>query len=498
MPTSTVALFLTFYYKTHIIPIKKASDKMSSKQITVQDILNVTGGELVFSPKPPETIICENVSRDTRTVKKGDTYIGIKGANFNGNEFWHQAVDVEASIVIVEGIDFTGIEKSRFKDTAIVLVQDTIKALGQIAKYKRSLYNIPVIAITGSVGKTSTKDIIANVVSQKYKTLKTEGNLNNHIGLPITLLNLKDHEAVVVEMGMNHFGEISYLTNIANPTLSVITNIGTSHIGNLGSRENILKAKLEILEGMENKKLILNNDNDLLHKFFIEENKNISGNPEIKFTTFGIENLSDVTAENIELHENSSTITIENQQITVPVGGIHFVYNALCAAAVASSLGITAEQLKHGIESFELTQKRMEIIELKNGAKLINDSYNASYESMQASLKYLSALKSERKIAVLGDMLELGDFSKELHQNVGNDVVKNQIDLLVCIGKEASNIANGAVQAGMNKKLVIHFNTNQEALEYLKNTIQSGDTILLKASNGMKLFELAEQLKNNI
>lgn len=509
---------------------------MSSKQVTVQDILNVTEGKLIFSPKPPETIICENVSRDTRIVKPGDTYIGIKGANFNGNELWQQAVDAGASIVIVENIDFSTTDKSSFKESVIILVDDTIKALGEIAKFKRSLYNIPVIAITGSVGKTSTKDIIANVVSQKYKTLKTEGNLNNHIGLPITLLNLKDHEAAVIEMGMNHLGEISYLTNIAKPTLAVITNVGTSHIGNLGSRENILKAKLEILEGMENKKLILNNDNDLLHKFYKEattinpstsaehQQDKTSTEQNIEFTTFGIENPSDITATNIALNENSSTFTLntsltpehenpskttsnenslastsnETQQITVPVGGIHFVYNALCAAAVAKHLNISPEQLKKGIESFELTQKRMEITELKNGAKLINDSYNASYESMQASLKYLSALKSERKIAVLGDMLELGDFSKELHQNVGKEATKNKIDLLICIGKEATHIAEGATCSGMSKEKILHFSTNDEALEYLKNTIQSGDTILLKASNGMKLFELAEQLKKSL
>ena len=239
--------------------------------------------------------------------------------------------------------------------------------MGQIATYKRSLYDIPVVAVTGSVGKTSTKDIIANVVSQKYKTLKTEGNFNNHLGVPLTLLKLKDHEAAVIEMGMNHEGELRYLTNIAKPTVSVVTNIGTSHIGNLGSRENILKAKMEILEGMEKKKLVINNDNDLLHKYY-DNNKS-----KIEIKTFGIKNKSDLMATNIILNSNNSEFKYKNKTIKVPVGGEHFVYNALCATAVGETLDIDLEKIKHGIESFELTQKRMEISTLSTGTQIINE-----------------------------------------------------------------------------------------------------------------------------
>ena len=239
------------------------------KNITIEDIIKVTGGKLLTQGKK---YILKDVTTDTRTIKESDTFIGIKGEKFNGNELWEKAIEWGAKIVIIEGIEIAEETIKKYNDIAIILVEDTIKALGQIAEYKRSLYNIPVIAITGSVGKTSTKDIVANVVSQKYKRLKTEGNFNNHLGVPLTLLRLKDHEAAVVEMGMNHEGEIRYLTNIVKPTISVITNIGTSHIGYLGSRENILKAKMEIVEGMEKKKLIINNDNDLLHKFN-EENK---------------------------------------------------------------------------------------------------------------------------------------------------------------------------------------------------------------------------------
>ena len=326
-----------------------------------------------------EELEVENFSKDTRTIQKGDIYIGIKGEKFDGSNFWNQALDAGATAVIISNIQISKEEKEKYKDKTIIQVEDTFEALYEIAKYKRSLYNIPVIAVTGSVGKTSTKDIIASVVSQKYKTLKTEGNNNNNIGLPLTILKLKDHEALVVEMGMNHFGEISLLTNIAKPTLAVITNIGTSHIGNLGSRENILKAKLEILEGMKIPRVIINNDNDLLHKWY-EENKE-----KIEIHTYGINNSSDVIAEKIELGEEKSKFVVktssEKVNIDVPVGGEHFVYNALCGFMVGKVLGLTAKEIQNGISKFELTKKRMDIRVLKNGATLINDSYNASYES---------------------------------------------------------------------------------------------------------------------
>ncbi len=273
-------------------------------------------------------------------------------------------------------------ELEKYKNKQIIRVKDTLEALYVIARLKRSFYKIPVIAITGSVGKTSTKDIIANVVSQKYKTLKTMGNNNNNIGLPFTILKLQDEEAMVLEMGMNHFGEISLLTSIAKPDICVITNIGTSHIGNLGSRENILKAKLEILEGNKNPTVIINNDNDLLHQWY-EENKN-----EKNIITYGIQNLSDNKASNIKLENDKSQFTCLTKdgkiKITVPVGGEHFVLNALCALTVAKTLKIENEKIIKGIETFELTKKRMDIVELDNKVKVINDAYNASLESMRS------------------------------------------------------------------------------------------------------------------
>lgn len=453
----------------------------------VKEILKVTKGKMLFGNEELEV---ENFSKDTRTIQKGDIYIGIKGEKFDGSNFLNQALDAGATAVIISNIQISKEEKEKYKDKTIIQVEDTFEALYEIAKYKRSLYNIPVIAVTGSVGKTSTKDIIASVVSQKYKTLKTEGNNNNNIGLPLTILKLKDHEALVVEMGMNHFGEISLLTNIAKPTLAVITNIGTSHIGNLGSRENILKAKLEILEGMKIPRVIINNDNDLLHKWY-EENKE-----KIEIHTYGINNSSDVIAEKIELGEEKSKFVVktssEKVNIGVPVGGEHFVYNALCGFIVGKVLGLTAKEIQNGISKFELTKKRMDIRVLKNGATLINDSYNASYESMKASLKYLSSRTDLRKIAVLGDMLELGDFSKELHEKVGEEVANDNIDVLICRGEFAKNIIS---KANKNKKTqCILLQNNEEILSKLQEILKEGDGVLIKASNGMKFYEICQKL----
>ena len=453
----------------------------------IKEILNVTRGKMLFGNEELEV---ENFSKDTRTIQKGDIYIGIKGEKFDGSNFWNQALDAVATAVIISNIQISKEEKEKYKDKTIIQVEDTLEALYEIAKYKRSLYNIPVIAVTGSVGKTSTKDIIASVVSQKYKTLKTEGNNNNNIGLPLTILKLKDHEALVVEMGMNHFGEISLLTNIAKPTLAVITNIGTSHIGNLGSRENILKAKLEILEGMKIPRVIINNDNDLLHKWY-EENKE-----KIEIHTYGINNSSDIIAEKIELGEEKSKFVAktssEKVNIDVPVGGEHFVYNALCGFMVGKILGLSSKEIQNGILKFELTKKRMDIRVLKNGATLINDSYNASYESMKASLKYLSSRTDFRKIAVLGDMLELGDFSKELHEKVGEEVANDNIDVLICRGEFAKNIIS---KANENKKTqCILLQNNEEILSKLQEILKEGDVVLIKASNGMKFYEICQKL----
>ena len=457
------------------------------KDLSIKNILDVTKGKLLVGN---EEYICTNYSKDTRTIKEGDCYIGIKGENFDGNLFWEKALENGASTVIVQNVEIEDEKLKKWADKNVIKVEDTLEALYNIARYKRSLYDIPVIAITGSVGKTSTKDIVANVVSKKYKTLKTEGNNNNNIGLPFTMLRMQDEEAAVLEMGMNHFGEISLLSSIANPTICIITNIGTSHIGNLGSRENILKAKLEILEGSKKEAVIINNDNDLLHKWQKENKENYN------IKTYGIKEKSDIMAKEIKLEENKSTFTCKinnvEEKINVPVGGEHFVLNALCAITVGEVLKIEEDKIKKGIESFELTKKRMDIAELKNGIKVINDAYNASLESMTAALKVLSEFK-ERKIAVLGDMFELGDFSEELHKKVGKQVVKNNIDILIACGKNAKNIADVAKES-MNKENVYYVRKTKEIKPLLEKIVKNNDVILFKASNGMRFYKIAEEV----
>lgn len=467
---------------------------MSDKIIKVKDIVKICNGVLVFGD---DEIVCQNFSKDTRTINENDVYVGIKGENFDGNSLYVQAFENGAKVCIVQEVEVNDTVKQKYNDRCLIIVDDTIIALQKIASYKRDLYDIPVIAITGSVGKTSTKDIISSVVSTSYNVLKTQGNLNNHIGVPMTILGLKDHNALVVEMGMNNLGEISVLSKIAKPNIAVITNVGTSHIGNLGSRENILKAKLEILDGLKDDGiLIINNDNDLLHKWSTE----LKDRTDFKICTYGIENVSDVVAEDIVLNENSSSFNVkfkENnilEKINVPIGGVHFVYNTLCAIMVGKVLNIPMEKISKGIQKFELSKNRMELINLPNNIVVINDCYNANYDSMKAGIEYLAKTKAQRKIAVLGDMLELGEFSEKLHIEVGKEVLKNKIDILITVGKMAENIAN--IVKTVNSNVYVCKN-NSEAVEKIKSIMSENDIILIKASNGMRFKDIVNELKNN-
>lgn len=456
-------------------------------KITVQDILNVTNGTLIYGNKDE---ICENFSKNTKEIHNGDIYVGFKGEKFDGGKFYEDAIEQGAKGCIINKIE--GMEIKRFDDKFVIQVDDTVEAIGEIAKFKREKYNIPVIAITGSVGKTSTKDIIYSVVSQKYKTLKTQGNMNNHIGMPMTILGLKNHEALVVEMGMNHFGELSKLTAIAKPTIAVITNVGTAHIGNLGSRENILKAKLEILEGLQKDGYaVINNDNDLLHEWGTENKK-------YKIITYGINNNSTYVAKNIEYNDNKSTYVLKTEDdkelknIEVPVGGEAFVYNSLAAISVGKILNVPMEQIIKGIKSFELSKMRLDIQKTEQGYTIINDCYNANYDSMKSAIEYLKNAEGERKIAVLGDMLELGEFSKELHEKVGKVVSENKVDILITVGKEAKNIARVAKENGVEH--IYDFENNKDAIDKLKKILAVGDTALVKASNSMNFKEIVENL----
>ena len=442
--------------------------------IYVKDIINICHGELISGK---DDILCSSFTKDTRILQKGDVYIGIKGETFDGNSFYKEAIKKGAKICILDNKD---VLDGGYGKAAVVLVDDTIKAIQELAKYKRSLYNIPVIAVTGSVGKTSVKDIVYAVVSSKYKTLCTKGNMNNHIGVPLTILGLDDHEALIVEMGMNHMGEIHVLSNIAKPTIGIITNIGTAHIGNLGSRENILKAKMEITDGMNNGTLIINNDNDLLRTVKYDN-----------LITIGIDNKSDYMAHDIEDKVFSSNFYIGDDYISLPVGSKAFIYNSLFAYAVGKKLGIAQNDIVKALESFKLTEHRLELIEHKD-YRIIDDTYNASLDSVNNALEMLGKVNG-RKVFVFGDILELDNYAKDIHEKIGESVINNKIDVLITVGENAYYTYSIAYDNNIES---YHYENNDDMLKEIDKIIDIGDTILVKGSHGMNLIQVVEHLKN--
>lgn len=462
------------------------------KKLCVNDILERVNGTVLCGLCDAEFA---GACIDSRIVQSDEAYFALKGERTDGTLYCGDAIKNGAKVCFVENNIFSDEDLNKFaKSATIVLVPNVEDALVEIAKAKRSLYDIPVVAITGSVGKTSTKDVIAEVMAQKFNVQKTQGNKNNRLGVPLTIMSLRDHDALVIEMGMNHLGEIHELTNIAKPTLSVISNIGTSHIGNLGSRENILKAKLEILDGMTNKKVIINNDNDMLHKWNLEDEN-------AEKITFGVHGKSKYMASKIKMTEKSNEFCVElnsnEYEFTTQKPGEVFILNALSAIAVGMEYGVPIDKMQKAIANAEITKNRLDI-EKVNDILLIKDYYNASFESIKPSLEYLANLDRGRKIAVLGDIKEVGSFSKEIHEKVGKEVAKNKIDMLVTVGEEAKNIAKMAVEEGMNAKNVYSCDLNEQAIKILNNMLVQGDTVLLKASNSMKFGEIYDGISNYI
>ncbi|MDD6728347.1 MAG: UDP-N-acetylmuramoyl-tripeptide--D-alanyl-D-alanine ligase [Eubacteriales bacterium] len=421
---------------------------------------------------------CEisGVCIDTRKITKGCLFICIKGERFDAHQFAQEALDKGAGAVMIHSdVDIDG---------CFVKVENTSKALLDLGGYYRSKFNIPVIALTGSVGKTTTKEFTYLVVNSQYNAIKTQGNLNNEIGLPQTLFQIDSTtQAAVIEMGMNHFGEISRLTAATKPTMAMITNIGVSHIENLGSREGILKAKLEILEGLEKgAPLILNGDNDLLSTVKSDD---------YNVVFYGIENECDFTAKDISEENGSTSFTVnyfgKSQRITIPTIGIHNVYNALSAFAVGYYLNISAEKSADALSKYVPEGMRQKSVSV-GGITSIEDCYNASPDSMKAALKTLANTKANKKIAVLADMLELGDYSKQAHLDVGKMTADNKIDYLLTYGEMGSVIAQGAKNAGL--KNAYHFDTKEQLADKLCEIAEPGDAVIFKASRGMKLEDV--------
>lgn len=462
------------------------------KKLCVNDILERVNGTVLCGLCDAEFA---GACIDSRIVQSDEAYFALKGERTDGTLYCGDAIKNGAKVCFVENNIFSNEDLNKFaKSATIVLVPNVEDALVEIAKVKRSLYDIPVVAITGSVGKTSTKDVIAEVMAQKFNVQKTQGNKNNRLGVPLTIMSLRDHDALVIEMGMNHLGEIHELTNIAKPSLSVISNIGTSHIGNLGSRENILKAKLEILDGMTNKKVIINNDNDMLHKWNLEDEN-------AEKITFGIHEKSIYMASKVKMTEESNEFSVElnstEYKFTTQKPGEVFILNALSAIAVGMEYGVPIDKIQRAIANAEITKNRLDI-EKVNDVLLIKDYYNASFESIKPSLEYLANLDRGRKIAVLGDIKEVGSFSKEIHEKVGKEVAKNKIDKLITVGEEAKNIVKKAKNEGMSNEDVCSCDSNEQAIEVLKGMLLKGDTVLLKASNSMKFGEIYDEIVNYI
>ncbi|MBR6785258.1 MAG: UDP-N-acetylmuramoyl-tripeptide--D-alanyl-D-alanine ligase [Clostridia bacterium] len=416
------------------------------------------------------------VCTDTRKIEKDCLFIAIKGENFDGHEFAAKALELGAKAVICE------------KDCGLgdnqILVESTRQALLDLAGYYRSLFNIPVIGITGSVGKTTTKEMVHAVMSVKYNTLKNEGNLNNEIGVPLTLFRLDEtHEAAVIEMGMSGFGEISRMTAAVRPDVAVISNIGVSHIEMLGSREGILKAKLEILESMQaDAPVILNGDDDMLI------NADAGTHP---VTYYGIENnnakfkAESITVGETEL-EFDAVYPGGKEKVHLPFPGRHNVYNALAASAAGSFFGVDEKDAFEALKKYVPAGMRQRIVK-KHGITFIEDCYNASPDSQAAALAVLGGMKAKRKIAVIGDMLELGSYSAKAHASVGEKAAQNKIDVLFTYGERSLETAKAAKDGVATVK---SFSDKTELSNELCAMLSEGDAILFKASRGMKLEDV--------
>lgn len=454
-------------------------------KITISEILDATKGEVI---KKGIEVNYTAVSTDTRTIGFNSIFIALKGANFNGNTFSSEASLKGARVCIIDEICTPN--EDFHEDAYVIKVSDTKKALLDLAKYYRAKLGIKVIGITGSTGKTSTKDLVAAALSTKYKVFKTKGNFNNEIGLPLMIFNItNEYDIAVLEMGMSNFGEIHNLTDVARPDIAIITNIGVSHLENLKTRENILKAKLEITDFFSRTNtLIINNDNDLL--------KNIDSKIYNILRVGFVENNNDFSTLNYKLYDDSVNFVIHEEfenkdfEFNINIIGKHNISNSLLAIACGRKLGLSYEELQEGFKNIEFTSMRLDIIK-GNKFTLIDDSYNASPDSMKAAIDVLASIEGKRKVAVLGTMKELGKDAFSLHKEIGEYAKLKNIDLLLCVGEFEEAYREGYEI----KHKIFKFSTNEEVSNYLEKNVLQGDCILIKASRSMKFETIANKLK---
>lgn len=444
-------------------------------ELTLKQVEQATGGRLYGADAAVATVVI-----DSREVVPGALYVAIAGDRFDGHDFCAAAIENGAAALVCS--------REVSVDVPYVLVKDTRQALLDIAGfYRASLPQLQVVGLTGSVGKTTTKEMTYAVLAQKYKAIKTEGNLNNEIGMPKTLFRLQnDTQAAVIEMGMSDFGEIARMTVAARPDVGVITNIGVSHIAYLGSRDGILKAKTELLLGMpKGAPLLLNGDDDKLSSFTSKD---------YDIRLFAIDNpKAAVRATHISEENGQTHFTVQfaggTQPVTIPTIGRHNVYDALAAFGVGLSLAVEPAQIAAGLLNYVPAGMRQRIRTVGD-ITVVEDCYNASPDSQRAALEVLSALPAQRKIAVLGDMLELGDYADEAHRQVGQYAAAQSVDLLFGCGTYAKSI----VEAASKTIPAQHFETKEALFAALLQEIQPGDAVLFKASRGMAFEDVMQKL----
>lgn len=453
------------------------------KNLTLKNLALACNGTYVGAKEiEDKEVTC--IFTDSRKAEAGGLFVPIKGARVDAHDFIEQVME--------KGVLATLSEKDLGeKPFPYILVKSSLTAVKDIAEFYLKQLQIPVVGITGSVGKTSTKEVIASVLAQKYNILKTQGNFNNELGLPLTIFRLRDeHEMAVLEMGISDFGEMHRLAKIARPNTCVITNIGLCHLEFLKSRDGILKAKTEIFDYLQSDgHIILNGDDDKL--VTVQEAKGI------KPVFFGVENHQGIWADEIKpegLKGISCCIHAgeESFSVLIPVPGKHSVYNALAATAVGLTYGLTIEEIRKGIESLQSVSGRFHIIETPEYT-VIDDCYNANPISMKASLDVLTDALG-RKVAILGDMGELGADERKMHQEVGRYAAEREIDVLLCVGELSADMAEAA-RTVSSKTQVEHFANKEDLMKELPELLEKGDTVLVKASHFMEFGEIVEKLK---